>query len=588
MKEQTLAKNLIYFRKLKGQTQEELAERTKVTVRTVQRIEKGAVNPHLHTIKLLANALEVEVEDLLPLENPKKETLKKKWLLLMHATPLLGLVLPLFHILIPLFLWIHKREDNEVYYQHGLKVLNFQITATIGAFASFIALLTIEKWGFLIFVSYVPICILIILINIIRVVQTNTCYYPLSIPFLKSPTGPNPLKVVLVLFILFFEVGCNTKDDRAIKRLDGSTITKDSLETKINQLMNDAKVSGLAIAIFNDHRPVFSKTFGYKDFPNKLPLSDSTNIYGASYSKAVFAVLTMKLVEEGVIDLDTPLESYLPNKIYDYEPQTRWHDNFSDLKQDSLYHKITARMCLAHTAGFPNYRWYEKDQKLRVKFEPGTKYSYSGEGFIYLQVVLEKLTGKGLEELAQEKLFGPLGMENSAYEWKERFKSDFAYGHNENGEKFEKDIDNEPRGGGTMETTARDYTRFLTAVLNGSLISKASYDEIFSPNIRIYSEAQFGNLALRKTDKYDPINLSYGLGWGYFETPYGKAVFKEGNGGGFVHHSVLFPEIGMGISMMTNSVTGNSIFKELLEVTLMDIYTPWEWEGYLPYQFKNE
>jgi transcriptional regulator with XRE-family HTH domain len=63
----------VYQRKLKGYTQEELSEKTQVTIRTIQRIENGDVNPHLQTIKLLATALDVEIEDLLIIENPKKK-----------------------------------------------------------------------------------------------------------------------------------------------------------------------------------------------------------------------------------------------------------------------------------------------------------------------------------------------------------------------------------------------------------------------------------------------------------------------------------------------------------------------------------
>jgi CubicO group peptidase (beta-lactamase class C family) len=339
----------------------------------------------------------------------------------------------------------------------------------------------------------------------------------------------------------------------------------------------------VALAVFNNNKPIFHKTFGYKDFPRRIPLTDSTNIYGASFSKAVFAVLVMKLVEDGVIDLDTPLESYLPKKLYEYEPRTRWHDDFSDFLEDSLYHYISARMCLAHTTGFANYRWFEEDQKLRVHNMPGTRYGYSGEGFIYLQVVLEKLTGKGLEQLADEIIFEPLSMRNSSYMWRSGFDEDFAFGHNGKGEKLKKDKDNEPRGGGTLETTSKDYVKFLTAVLNQEIISKKSYEQIFSPQIKITSLTQFGDGSKITTDKYANINLSSGLGWGYFETPYGKAVFKEGNGSGFQHYSILFPDTGKGIMIMTNSVNGNGIFEELSDLTLKNIYTPWEWGDYIAY-----
>lgn len=583
MENQSVGKNLLYYRKLKGQTQESLADKTQVTVRTIQRIEKGEVNPHLQTIKLLAAALEIEVNDLLPLENPKEEAVKKKWLLLLHATPLLGLILPLSNILVPLFLWIHKREDNEIYNRHGVKVLNFQITITLLAILSLVALLTIEKWGFLFFISFVPICVLIILANIIYVVKKNRCYYPLAIPFLKMVKPSKTFQILLCSMAIVFQVGCSGQQELTIERLDGSYITADSLQRKAKQLMHDANVTGMALTVFNSKKPVYQKAFGYKDFSEKLPLTDTTNIYGASLSKAVFAVLVMDLVEEGIIDLDTPLESYLPKKIYEYKPQTRWHDDYSALKKDSLYHKITARMCLAHTAGFANWRTAESD--LKVYQEPSSKHRYSGEGFVYLQVVLEKLTGKGLQQLADERIFKPLEMKNTAYEWKSRFEHDFAYGHGPEGKPYEKDTDNEPRGASTLETTAADYTKFLHAVLSEKLISKASYQEIFSPQIAVLSPTSTYISDKQKDMPFAQRNISYGLGWGYLDTPYGKAVFKGGNGSGFQHYSILFPEVGKGIMIMTNSRNGRSIFMELLDVALKDTFTALEVAAY--YTRKN-
>ena len=582
METQSLGNNLIYQRKLKGYSQEELSQKTEVTIRTIQRIEKGAVNPHLQTVKLLAAALSINVDDLLVLENPKEESIHKKWLLLMHGTPLLGFVLPFCNVLFPLFLWIHKREDNSLYDEHGIRIVNFHITVLILYILSFVALITIEKWGFIFFILVIPTCVLIVIANIIYAVKEHKCYYPLAIPFLKFKKQ-KVNKVLLLLPFAFAVISCQTSTKEGITRLDGTMISADSLTLKIDQLLTDAKVHGMAISVFNKNTPVYQKIFGYSDYPNKIPLTDSTNIYGASLSKAVFSILVMDLVEEGVINLDTPLESYLPKRIYEYKPQTRWHDDFSDLKKDSLYQKITARMCLAHTTGFPNWRWIEKDQKLRTHSTPGTKYSYSGEGFVYLQVVLEKLSGMGLEELAQERVFEPLGMKASSYLWKPKFEKNYAFGHKTDGEKYEKDKDNEPRGGSTLETTALDYVTFLEAILHKKIVSEASYTEIFSPHIRITSSAQFGDGTAIETDKYNNINLSYGLGWGYFKTPFGKGVFKEGSGNGFQHYSILFPETGIGIMIMTNSDNGKSIFKELLEVAIKDTYTPWEWENYIPY-----
>ncbi|WP_422079972.1 serine hydrolase [Ulvibacterium sp.] len=587
MENNSLAKNLIYQRKLKGYSQEDLSEKTNVAVRTIQRIEKGSTNPHLQTIKLLAAALEIEVEDLLVLEDPKIENLQKKWLLLLHGTPILGLALPLCNILFPLFLWIHKREDNPIYDAHGRTVINFQITMTLLFILSFIALMTIEGLGFFFFITVIPYTIIVTIVNIVTVLNTQKCYYPLAYPFLKKGRGKNSkIPGFMIIFCVFNLIGCNSVDPQQISRLSGTTISRDSLTAKIEQLMTDAQVHGLAVSIFNGDTAIYQKTFGYKDFKNKLPLTDSTNIYGASLSKAVFAVLTLELVEEGIIDLDTPLESYLPKKIHEYQPLARWHDDFSDLTSDTLYHKITARMCLAHTTGLPNWRWFEEDRKLRVKFEPGSRYQYSGEGMVYLQVILEKILNKDLESLAQERIFKPIGMKNSGYRWYGRFENDFAYGHSTEGQLYPKDTDNEPRAPSTLETSAWDYTRFLEAVLQEKLISKASWEELFRPQIRIRSTKQFGPLSNKDTTLYDAIQLSYGLGWGMFKTPYGFGAFKEGHGDGFQHYSVIFPQIGKGILIMTNSDNGESIFKELLEVALSDTYTPWEWENYIPYDQK--
>ncbi len=583
MKNQSLAERLKYHRKSKGFSQEELSNKTNVTIRTIQRIEKAEVNPHLNTIKLLAVALDIEVNELLPLDNPKEETIKQKWLLLLHATPLLGIFIPLCNVLIPLFIWIHKREDNPIYNEHGIKIINFQITALIFILLSFISLVTVEKWGFFIFISTIPIYVGIVIFNIIYVLQKEKSYYPLSIPFLKFKRA-NSIKMIALFSMIFAFSNCASKSAQNIERLDGSKIHKDSITLKIKQLTNDANIQGMTVAIFNNKQPVYQNIIGYKDFPKKIILTDSTNIYGASLSKAVFSILVMKLVEDKIIDLDTPLESYLPKKIYEYKPLTRWHDNYSDLKSDSLYHKITARMCLAHTSGFANWRFFESDKKLRVHGIPGTKYSYSGEGFVYLQVVLEKITGKGLEELAQELIFKPLQMNNSSYEWQMKFEKDFAYGHMKDGKTYNKDKDNEPRAGSTLETTAGDYIKFLTAILNQEILTKTSYNEIFSPQIRIHSLKHFGPDAQLTSNKYDNINLSCGLGWLYLETPFGKGISKGGHGNGFQHYSILFPKSGKGILIMTNSDNGESIYKELLGSVLADNYTPWEWSNYIPYK----
>lgn len=388
-------------------------------------------------------------------------------------------------------------------------------------------------------------------------------------------------KITLSLcFILSFALHTSAQK---IIRIDGTKIKADSLDAYLPKLMAKAGVPGMAIAIFNHDQTVYKKTFGYSRADKQMKLLPATNIYGASLSKSVFAVLVMKLVEQGKLDLDKPLQDYLPHPIYDYMHLKKWQDDYSSLQNDSLYTKITARMCLDHTSGFPNWRWDLPGQKLRVMREPGSHYSYSGEGMVYLQEVLEKMLGKTLQQLTDEYIFRPLKMKNSAYTFLPAYEKDYASGHNAKGELYEKDKDNEARSPSTLETTLDDMALFIEGVLQHKIISTESTAKMFSPQFRIRSARQMDQKANQNTDENDNIQLSYGLGFGLLKSPYGWAAFKEGHGNGFQHYMILFPDQGTAVLIMTNSDNGESMFKELLNLTIRDHYTPWKWEGYIPY-----
>ena len=185
MKQQTISENLLYQRKLKGFTQDELSEKTTVGVRTIQRIEKGEVQPHLQTVKLLAVGLDIEVEDLIVLDNPKEETIQRKWMLLLHASPFFGLIIPLANVLFPLFIWISKAEDNKIYDLHGRAVINFQCTINLLVLISLLLFFAIPGINFFVTAVIFLFGIFFSFKNIMSAIGSGTCYYPLSIPFLK-------------------------------------------------------------------------------------------------------------------------------------------------------------------------------------------------------------------------------------------------------------------------------------------------------------------------------------------------------------------------------------------------------------------
>jgi uncharacterized Tic20 family protein len=185
MKSKSLSENLIYQRKLKGYTQEDLSDKTTVGVRTIQRIEKGDVQPHLQTVKLLAVGLEVEVDDLLVLDNPNEEVIQRKWMLLLHGTPFFGLVIPFANVLIPLFIWISKAEDNKIYDAHGRAVVNFHGTINLLLIISLLLFFVLSGFNFFLTGAIFLYGIIVSIMNISSALNKQTYNYPLSIPFLK-------------------------------------------------------------------------------------------------------------------------------------------------------------------------------------------------------------------------------------------------------------------------------------------------------------------------------------------------------------------------------------------------------------------
>ena len=361
-----------------------------------------------------------------------------------------------------------------------------------------------------------------------------------------------------------------------IKRLDGSRITPPEIDGTVTRLMRDAEVTGASISILNDAKVVFQKSYGFRDKEKDLPLTPDSIVTAASFSKVAFGYLVMKLVDDGILSLDKPVYEYLPKPLPEYSA-------YQDLANDLRYKKITARMLLSHTCGFPNWRWFNKDHKLNINFEPGSRYAYSGEGIALLQLVVETITKRPLQDLMQERVFQPLAMTRTGMVWLSRFESDFANGYDEWGRSLGPQRRPTADAAGSMQTTLGDFTRFVQAVMQGKGLRKETKQQMLSPQIQIASKHQFPTLEDQPTDENKAIRLSYGLGWGLFWTPYGKAFFKEGHDEGWRNYTVCFDEVKTAIVIMTNSSNGEGIFKELLETLLRNTFTPIVWEGYTPY-----
>ncbi|CAN0563343.1 unnamed protein product, partial [Ectocarpus sp. 12 AP-2014] len=385
-------------------------------------------------------------------------------------------------------------------------------------------------------------------------------------------------KTQYFISLLFIVISLTTYS-QTIKRIDNSIISITALDNEIERLKNLGNVHGLTVSIVTKDSILFQKAYGYRNLKEKQPLETSHNFYAASLSKPLFAFIVMKLVDAEKIDLDKPLVEYLENSIYSYEFQHDY-ENYKDLKDDKRYEKITARMCLSHTTGFPNWRYIGKsginmEKPLEIEFEPGTFYSYSGEGIQLLQFVVEQITEKRLEELAKEYVFEPFEMDMTSFLWQEKFDTNYAVGHYKKRKTLKRRKRNQEYAAGSMDTTPEDYTKFIQAMLAQKGLSENMYKEFFMPQIRIDTKQQFGKNRLIKTEENNDIQLSYALGFGTYETPHGKAIFKEGHIQGWEHYAVFYPSQNLGMVIMSNSSNGEGIFKELLEISMADKWMPW-------------
>ena len=246
----------------------------------------------------------------------------------------------------------------------------------------------------------------------------------------------------------------------AIRRLDGSSLSRAEIDATASRLMSAAEVTGAGIAIFNGGKVAYLRAYGFRDTEKKLPLTEDSVMAAASFTKVAFTYLVTQLVGNRTLDLDKPVQDYLPKPLPDYAA-------YQDLANDSRYKKITARMLLSHTAGFPNLRWLTEDHKLNINFEPGSRYAYSGEGMQLLQLVVETVTETPLRELMEARVFKPLGMTRTSMVSEDRFENDYANGYDEWGRSLGHQQQRTAEAAGSMQTTLRDFSAFTQAVIAG-------------------------------------------------------------------------------------------------------------------------
>lgn len=303
-----------------------------------------------------------------------------------------------------------------------------------------------------------------------------------------------------------------------------------SLDRDLPGWMAEAVVPGLALAVVTSDS-LWTRNYGVIDASEGNPVIGTTLFEAASLSKPLFVRMVLMEVSRGTLDLDTPLAQY-------------WA--YPDLRDDRWIDGITVRMVLTHRSGLPNWR---RDRPLSIEFEPGDRFQYSGEGYVYLDRALAEMSGQGLEERAQRMVFAPLGMERSSFTFR-LDETDHAIPHDDRGRTLEKRPAAPPGNpAASLHTTAADYGRFIQQLLR-----------------EIRADPSLLNTL---TDRPTPVSegLEWGLGWGieYPGDGGGRALWHWGDNGPFKAFVYLDPSTDRGFVFFANSHNGLALTKRVLE-----------------------
>ena len=340
--------------------------------------------------------------------------------------------------------------------------------------------------------------------------------------------------------------------------------------------MASTGAKGLAIALVDRGRVVSVQAFGERNAKGD-PLTVDTIMYGASLTKMVFGYYAMMLVDDGKLKLDRPIAAMLPKPLPDYG-NVDGYGHWGDLAGDARWRTITPRHLLTHSSGFANFSFLEPDAKLKIHFDPGTRYAYSGEGIILLQFAIEKGLGIDVGTEVSRRVFAPLGMQLTSLKWRPDFAANLADGWDSNGKPQPHDERSRVRAAGSMDTNISDMARFAAAMVRGWGLKPATRTAYGAPQLAITSRQQFPTLLPEAPPGQRWPQLAAGLGVSSCSGPAGRGLMKGGHDDITANTMVCIDAKGRCVVILSNDVRAELAFPTLVEALLGPTGFAWPWE----------
>jgi CubicO group peptidase (beta-lactamase class C family) len=327
--------------------------------------------------------------------------------------------------------------------------------------------------------------------------------------------------------------------------------TKSALAMRLESLLELHSVTGASLAVLRNGSTELAAA-GTRDPATGERVDSHTVFDAASLTKPVVAYAVLQLVDAGMLDLDERLADSVRAVVPD-EPRAR---------------AITARHLLTHTCGLQNLRGKEP---LRMHFHPGSWFSYSSVGFMYLQMAVEARTGESLEATMRRLVFEPLGMASSSLQWQDRFARHEA-APTEGEVRASPHRAPAPNASYSLKTTAADYGAFVAAVLRGDRLKKQTWRQWLTAHVMV---PQGAIVQLDSAPMATEPDLGWGLGWGI--EPSLGTFFQWGKMTGVRAFVMGSPATGRGLVLFTNSNTGLRLMNDLTSEVLPGSHPAIKW-----------
>ncbi|MFK8114371.1 MAG: serine hydrolase [Rubripirellula sp.] len=358
------------------------------------------------------------------------------------------------------------------------------------------------------------------------------------------------MRAIRILFVAVFVAGLVPAESFGQASRTPVQQTNEQIDALVDRLMRDEGVPGISVAVAKQNQLVYSKGFGLADVENSVPATEQTRYRTASIAKPMTAAVVLSLMEEGKLNLDEDVRTYVPDF-----GKKRW--------------VVTSRQLLGHLGGVRHYKssaeasstnhYFSLRAALktfaddRLIHEPGSKYRYSSFGYNLLGSVCEGAGDDSFPSLLQKRVLGPAGMEHTVVDDTYAVISNRASGyiratesllttlpddHNwELGKLYNSklhDTSMKIPGGGLL-STASDLVRFATALNQQKVLRQTTLQEMWT-----------------RQRTSDNKSTSYGLGWSVGQKSGRNAVWHGGAQSGTSTTLLLYPETGTCVALMSN------------------------------------